>query len=90
MLMSGEIGKNKYNELFKGDLTSIEKEQLEQKLLTHPELQQAIWEDAKKQYVSGDIDLKEYEKIKTNKKLIKHLLMFLSCFYNLFCKIINI
>ena len=30
MLMSGEIGKNEYNELFKGDLTSVEKEQLEQ------------------------------------------------------------
>ena len=59
MLMSGEIGKHEYNELFKGDLTSVEKEQ---KLLTHPELQQAIWEDAKKQYVSGDIDLKNMKK----------------------------
>ena len=30
MLMSGEIGNDEYNELFKGDLTHLDKEQLEQ------------------------------------------------------------
>ena len=64
MLMSGEIGKDEYNELFKGDLKHLDKEKLEQKLLTHPELSNALFEDAKKQYVRGDIDIKEYEKIK--------------------------
>ena len=62
--MSGEIGKDEYNELFKGDLKHLDKEKLEQKLLTHPELSNALFEDAKKQYVRGDIDIKEYEKIK--------------------------